>query len=127
MLHDSGELTVYKCHNSALPGKKPVDEYEKILDSECYGEKTVGFSRYFTAMQNDVNVEMLLQINRTYDLSVGDVVTLSPYSHVENKVYKIVQVQQVEDENNLPMTDISLSRMEGIDKDGLFNNRRCAS
>lgn len=123
MLHDSGELTVYRGHNSAGPGKKPVYAYEKILECECYGEKTVGFSRYFTAMQNDVNVDMLLQIGRNYDVLVGDVVILSPYSHFEDKVYQIVQVQQVEDEDNLPMTDISLSRMEGIDSNGILSNR----
>ena len=42
--------------------------------------------------------------------------TLKPYSHeMDGEIFAVYQVQQVEDDDGLPATDVSLERFGGAD------------
>lgn len=120
---DSGILKTLRLENVAEPGMMPVWK-EVLLERMCYGERTVGASRYYTAQQADIQVDMIVRVPRTYTARTGDRVRLKPYSHCAPDLpYIIVQVQQVDDEDtNLPATDYSIrvmteSEMEACEDD----------
>jgi hypothetical protein len=109
---DTGTLTVYRLQNVADPGMMPIMGEIEILQS-CYGERTVGTSRYYNARQADTQVDMLVRIIRTHGLLAGDRVRLAPYGYEPPELpYLIDQIQQVTDEDtNLPVTDLALRAM----------------
>lgn len=113
---DSGVLTVWRGTNTAPAGTKPELSYVPLWES-CYGEKTVGVTRWYTARQHGDRPDCVVQVPRTYELRTGDdLVTLSPFTHRDGGgAYKLVQIQQVTDEDGLPMTDLTLERNDGID------------
>ena len=99
----------------------PVLQYTKLAQ-QAYGEKTVGINRWYTAQQHGDRPDIVVQIPRMYGLStVTDRVTLQPYTHIDEEPYKITQIQQVVNAENLSMTDLTLQRDDGIDKNDLTN------
>lgn len=116
MLLDAGTLTVWRGDNSSPPGGMPALSYQQIWGG-AYGEKTVGVTRFYNAMQAGDRVDAVVQTQRTYNLRAAeDLVLLFPYSHREEKAYRITQLQQVTDEDGNPRTELSLERTE-IDAD----------
>ena len=112
---DSGILTVWRGINNSPPGSMPVMQYHQICQ-EYYGEQTVGITRWYTAQQHGDRPDIVAQIPRRYDLKVGtDRVTLAPFAYVDSGSYKINQIQQVISPENLPMTNLTLERDDGID------------
>lgn len=82
-----------------------------------YADKTIGITRWYTAQQHGDRPDMVVQVQRTWELKVGtDRVILSPFGWKDDgAAYKIVQIQQVLDDDGLPMTDLTLERDDGID------------
>lgn len=118
---DSGVVTVWRGTNIASPGGMPTMTYEQIWGS-YYGSKTVGVTRYYNAQQHGDRPDAVIQVNPVFDLVLGtDKAVLSPFTHEDGNVYKIVQIQQVTDEDGLPKTDLTLERLEGIES-GSFEN-----
>lgn len=114
-LLDSGVLTVWRGGNSSPAGGMPSLEYSQFYQG-YYGEKTVGITRWYTGQQHGDRPDVVVQIQRTYGLKAGsDVVTLSPFTHEDTGAYKINQIQQVWNAEDLPMTDLTLERDDGID------------
>ena len=118
-LLDAGVLTVWRGANTAPPGSMPAMQYTQVYQG-AYGEKTVGITRWYTGQQHGDRPDMVVQIQRTYGLRVGtDLVTLAPYTHQDAGPYKINQIQQVVNAEDLPMTDLTLQREDGIDANDL--------
>lgn len=93
----------------------PVLKYTQIWGS-YYEDRTVGIQRYYTAMQHDSRVDAMVRVNRTYEVQpAGDRVVLSPFSHEDGSAYRIIQIQQVLDDDGLPATDLTLERDDRID------------
>ena len=114
---DSGTLTIYRLQNTAAPGLMPQLS-EVSVETFCYGERTVGATRFYNAQQADMQVDLLVRIPRSYDILTGDRARLAPYSHAaSNRPYLVGQVQQVDDEDTgLPATDLSLQLMREADQ-----------
>ena len=99
---DSGIARICRCTETATPGELPGETWTEVCAS-YYGEKTVGVQRYYTA-----------KVQRNRDIfPVRDRVQLD-----DGTFYRITQVQHVEDEDGLPMTALSLERLEGLDHAG---------
>ena len=114
-MFDSGTLTVWRGTNTSPAGSMPVLKYEQIWGS-YYADRTIGIQRYYTAMQHDNRVDAMVRVQRTYELKpADDRIILSPYSHEDGNAYRIIQLQQVLDDDGLPVTDLSLERDDGID------------
>ena len=122
MLLDNGIMTVYRQENVSQPGDMPQYQWVQIWQS-FYGEKTVGVNRYYTAMAHDDQTDMLIEVQRNRDISTAtDRVGIDrqylglPAVDGDNNIYfRITQVQQVNDEDGLPMTDLALGRVEGLE------------
>lgn len=112
MTLDSGTLTIKRLINSATPGLMPTYTETKVA-THCYGERTVGSNRYYTAKQADEQVDLLVRIPREYAARTGDRVYITPYAYTApTYFFTIVQIQQVDDEDTrLPATDLSLRAM----------------
>ena len=112
---DSGELTVWRGVNTSPPGGMPVLAYQQVWGS-YYENRTIGVSRYYTAHQHGDRADLLVRVHRTYEVDPAtDRIGLSPYGHKDGNAYRITQKQDVEDDNGLPATDLTLERDEGID------------
>lgn len=120
-MFDSGTIKLYRKGNSASAGLMPVDAYTLQVEC-CYEERTVGVTRYAVGLQNDARIEMIARVPQNYEIKVDDVAVLFPYSHIDSSVYQIYQIQQLKNEDDLPCTDITLVRYEGIDADEIINN-----
>ena len=112
---DSGELTVWRGTNTAPAGGMPQMTYTQIWGS-YYEDRTVGIQRWYTAQQHGDRPDLLVRVHRTWALRTAtDRVTLAPYGwEDEGGAYRIVQIQQVTDDNGLPATDLTLERDDGI-------------
>ena len=112
---DSGTLTVWRGTNTSPAGSMPVLKYAQIWGS-YYADRTIGIQRYYTAMQHDNRVDAMVRVQRTYELKpADDRIILSPYSHEDGNAYRIIQLQQVLDDDGLPVTDLTLERDDRID------------
>ena len=112
---DSGTLTVWRGTNASPAGSMPVLKYAQIWGS-YYADRTIGIQRYYTAMQHDNRVDAMVRVQRTYELKpADDRIILSPYSHEDGNAYRIIQLQQVLDDDGLPVTDLTLERDDRID------------
>lgn len=119
---DSGVLTIWRGENISPAGGMPVMQYKTIYQG-YYAEKTVGIARWYTGQQHGDRPDIVVQIQRTYGLKAGtDRVTLAPFACQDTGSYKIDQIQQVVTNENLPMTDLTLERDDGIDADKLSNS-----
>lgn len=122
MLLDSGIMTVYRQQNAALPGEMPQYTWTQLWQS-FYGEKTVGVNRYYTAMAHDDQTDMLIEVQRNRNVSTAtdrvgidrQYLGLEPVAGDNNIYFRITQIQQVDDEDGLPMTDLALERVDGLE------------
>jgi len=82
-----GLVRIYAVTNAAEPGKKPVDRLT-IKHNLRYEQRTVGVTRYYAAMQANVQVQSVLRCPRRSDVSTQDVAV-----PIDGRQYRIVQVQ----------------------------------
>lgn len=101
---NDGVAYIYKLHNAAEPGFKPVPElqfYKKLM----FSFKTIGVRRNYEAMQAKVRLDEMIQVLLDRQISSQDVVV------IEGVQYKIKQVQH--QKNTYPKTSLlSLQRLE---------------
>lgn len=105
MLLNDGILTICSLKNTAAPGKMPAEKLA-VKSKHWYGERTVGYGRYFTALQANNKIEMQARIWRDREILSTDYCVLEDGSQ-----YQIRQVQHLLDEDGLPVTDLSLERL----------------
>ena len=91
MLLGDGIVTIYRQEDTAQPGEMP--EYA-----------------YYTAMAHDDRTDMLIEVQRTRELSPA-----TDRAEIGGAYYRITQVQQVTDDDGLPMTDLALERVNGLE------------
>lgn len=118
MVLDAGIATVKRGHNTAANGEPMNMVYDIDLFVSYYGEKTVGFNRFFTAKENGLQADLLIEIQRFGGIVANkDIVELRSFkdSGVSGE-YKILQVQHVLNDDGLPMTDLTLERISPIEE-----------
>ena len=110
MILDRGEAVFYHTEAASEPGNLPGYK-PKEFHRAWYGERTVGFSRFFTAKQSNVKVDRLIRIVRPPNnvvFEAEDVCVLSEDSFT----YRVVQCQYLRDEDaGEDAADISLERI----------------
>lgn len=115
MVLDSGVLDLRRGANTAPAGEAPVLEFETIW-SGYYADRTVGITRWYTAQQHGDRPDIMVRIQRNYDISTAtDRVNIWPYDHKDSNMYKIIQIQHVLDDDGLPVTDLTLERTGELD------------
>lgn len=117
MLLDSGIAVIWQGRNISPAGSKPVIAYDQEYYKSYYGNKTVGISRYWTAKAQDDRADLLIEIQRNAGISTADRCRLFPVLDAADAGwYKILQVQQVTDEDGQPATDLTLERLDAVDE-----------
>ncbi|BCI60846.1 phage head closure protein [Solibaculum mannosilyticum] len=104
---DDGLCSIYKVKNVAEKGNKPVKGLTKLVGPVCYEERTVGITRYYTAMQAHVRVDRVLRIWKNTEISSQDVCIPA-----DGQQYTIQQIQHTTDDDGLPVSDLTLERLE---------------
>ena len=109
MILDSGIAVFFHTETAAEPGNLPG--YKRTeFHRAWYGERTVGFSRFFTAKQSNVKVDLLIRILRPPPdvvFEAEDVCELP-----DGFTYRVIQCQHLRDEESgEDVADISLERI----------------
>lgn len=114
---DSGIATIWRAELTSSPGEKPKESFTREFFKSYYGDKTVGITRYWTAKAHDSQANFLVEIQRNAGITTADRCQLKAYLDAEvDGYYKILQVQHLLDENGLPVTDLTLERIDCIDE-----------
>lgn len=103
---NDGIANIYSVENIALPGGKPKERLILKMGSIRYKERTVGMSRYWTAMQTHARIDLMLRMPQLRNVTVHDIII-----PVDGEQYRIVQVQYPEDVVPAVM-DLSLQRLD---------------
>lgn len=122
MLLDNGIMTVYRQENVSQPGDMPQYTWSPVWQS-YYGEKTVGINRYYTAKAHDDQTDMLIEVQRNRDISTANdrvgidrrYLGMESVDGDNNIYFRITQIQHIFDDDGLPMTDLALERVDGLE------------
>ncbi|HIX16961.1 MAG TPA: hypothetical protein H9860_01470 [Candidatus Gemmiger faecavium] len=116
MLLDSGIATIWRAVNTAKAGEMPVPKWTRCFFRSCYGDKTVGIQRFWTAHSHNDRADLLIEIQRNAGISTADRCQLMPVmDEATAGYYKIIQVQHLLDEDGQPVTDLTLERIENLE------------
>ena len=117
MILDAGTAIIYAGRNTAEKGEKPRVVYDQEFARSYYGNRTVGLNRFYKAKSFDERADILIRVDRNAGITTKHKCCLEPNEDLGTKgLYKILMVQQVTDEDGLPATDLTLERIEGIEK-----------
>lgn len=112
---DDGIARVLRMADEPSSGSLPILDYTEVFAS-YYANRTVGFARFFTAQANNQQIDVMIRIQR-FGVSISDIIVLEPtYDTDLADRYKVLQVQQIVDEDGLFMTDLSLERLVGVNE-----------
>lgn len=100
------KLTLYTLQNTAEKGMMPTEKLV-FLSDEYYEERTIGYNRNYAALGADHRVDALVRIWRLDTVKPNDYAVLE-----DGNQYRIDFIQQLTDDDNLPVTDLTLVRLE---------------
>lgn len=99
-------LSLYRLQNTADKGRMPDNRLVKISD-EFYGERVVGYNRQYVAMGVNQRIDALVRIWKNACVRVNDFAILE-----DGNQYRVDMIQHLTDEDGLPVTDLTLTRMD---------------
>ena len=115
MRRDAGIAIIYQKRETAEPGLMPQPVWDTVRTRSYYANRTVGITRFWTALGNNDQIDLLIRVDRDASISTRDRVYLTPFTRETIQGwYRIVQVQHVTDEDELLATDLSLERIDEI-------------
>lgn len=106
-MYDDGLLKLYRLQDDAQPGEMPRPKLVFLQDA-YFDFLTVGYGRYYAAKGAQQQVDQLLRTPEPLPaVRVGMYVVLE-----DGLQYRIDNVQHTTDDDELPVTDLSLFRLE---------------
>lgn len=102
-MHDAGTVTVYEKRNTAARGATPVYAFDEKA-KDYFEERTVGSTRFFAGRAANARIDRIVRIWRNGSIMADD------YAKIGDDTYIIRQAQGVLDEDQIPVTDLSLER-----------------
>ena len=109
--YSDGVVGIYKVTDLAQPGDLPVEGLV-LKQSLRYKERTVGMTRYYAAMQNNIKVDFVIRCPEVRGLSEKATDILVAIL-IDGQQYEVKQIQYIEDAVPKSM-DLTLERM-GVD------------
>lgn len=109
MLLDAGVCEICSLTNVQAPGRMPVEKLVKVAES-YFGERTVGYGRFYAAQGVNERVDLLIRVLRMPEARVGMYAVLSQSEN--DGQFRIEFVQHVLNEDGLKATDLTLTRLE---------------
>lgn len=104
---NDGIVSIYSVTNMAAPGEKALAALT-LKQTLRYKERTVGVSRFYAAMQENVKVAYLLRCPLLREISTQDIAVPN-----DGKEYRIVQIQYPEDVQP-PVMDLTLEGVKTV-------------
>ena len=101
---NDGIVKIYSVGNVSVPGGIPKEELT-LMRMLRYKERTVGFNRYYVAMQNNIEVAFVIRCQQLRDVKPNNVAIL-----IDGDQYRIRQIQYPEDIDP-PVMDLTLERV----------------
>lgn len=102
MRHDDGILTIYDLTDDSAPDKRRL----KQKSEHWYGERTVGVTRFYAAMQANQKIDMLLEIWEDRSIRANQ------YAIPEDgEQYRITDVRHMLDDDGLRISLLTLERV----------------
>lgn len=101
---NSGVVKIYSISDCGLDGGRPVEKLT-LKETLRFHRRTVGMTRYYTAMQANQQVDAVLRCYLRPSVSTQDIAILG------GKQYRITLVQVPEDVVP-PVMDLTLTRLE---------------
>lgn len=106
-MYDDGFLKLYRLQDEAKPGEMPREKLV-FLQGAYFEERVVGYGRYYAAKGAQQQVDKLLRTPEPLPA-----VRTGMYVILENGLqYRVDNVQRTTDDDDLPVTDLTLFRME---------------
>ena len=105
--YNDGVVSIYTVSDVSQPGGMPVEALT-LKEALRYEERTVGLTRFYAALQNNVNIKYVLRCPRIRSISTQDVAV-----PVDGKQYKIVQIQYPQDVEP-PSMDLTLEELSPV-------------
>lgn len=106
---NSGVVQIFRLENLAEKGNMP-DEKLVLKQVLRYHERTVGYGRFYTAMQQNVKISKVIRCPKVEGLSEKDTDILIAVL-VDGHQYKVAQMQYPEDIKP-PVMDLTLERVK---------------
>lgn len=103
---NDGIVKIYKIVNKSGAGNMPKEGLTYKVGPLRYKERTVGMNRFWTAMQSQVKIDMVLRVPQIRTVSTQDIAV-----PIDGRQYKIKQIQYPKDISP-PVMDLSLERLE---------------
>lgn len=104
---NDGVVKIYEIGNAALPGDMPKEGLT-LKQTLRYKERTVGYNRYYVALQHNVKADLIIRCQRVNSVQADNVAILN-----DGNQYRIEQVQYPEDAIP-PVMDLTLERLGEI-------------
>ena len=105
---DAGVLTLCKLVNTAEDGRMPVEQLEP-LEMSYFEDRVVGYNRFFTAAGVNERVDLVVRVWRMPEARAGMYAVLTQSEN--DGQYRIIQVQNLTNDDGLKITDLSLERL----------------
>ena len=106
-MYTDGLLTVYAVIDAAKPGYKPISQLRKKITLR-YEEQRLGLQRYYSGMQNQIQVERVVRTQNAGNITNQDVAITE-----DGRQYRIDLVQTA-DNVWPPSIDITLARIDQV-------------
>ena len=106
--YPDGLVDIYKVTDMAQPGDLPVEGLV-LKNSLRYKERTVGMSRFYNALQNNIKVDFVIRCPEVRGLSEKNTDILVAIL-IDDQQYKVVQIQYIEDAQPASM-DLTLEKI----------------
>ena len=103
---NSGVVRIFSVKDCSDPGTKPHPVPDEMKAEVRYDERSLGIRRYFTALENQVQVDRVIRIPKAADISSQDIAITQ-----DGKRYRIDLVQQTSGVYP-PCLDLTLTRIE---------------
>lgn len=108
-MRDDAIITICRLTNTAEPGAMPKEVLTEVLTA--YGEeRAVGYNRFFAAVGANTQIDVMIRIWRHPGINTGMYAVLSQSGN--DGQYRIIQAQNVLDDDGLKVCDLSLQRLE---------------
>ena len=107
MTYDDGLITIYTLEKIGEPGDMPKEQL-KTKSQHMYGERTIGYGRQYAAKSVNEQVDMLVRFWQDRSIHIRN------YAGIDDEQYIIDNVQHLKDEDGLPVTDLTLRRLDKL-------------
>lgn len=106
-MYDDGKMKLYRLQDDAKPGEMPQERLV-FLQEAWFEFRVVGYGRFYAAKGAQQQADLLLRTPEPLpDARIGMYVVLE-----DGLQYRVDNVQRTTDDDGLPVTDLTLFRLE---------------